>query len=320
MHAAVLHTLGKPPRFEEFPDPTPADGEVLVHVLAAALKPVDKQMASGSHYGSPRKLPAICGTDGVGRLNDGSRVFFAAARRPHGAMAQKSVAPRTWCFPVPAAIDDITAAALVNPGMSAWLTLTGRAQIEPGESVLILGATGITGTFAVQIAKLRGAGRIIAAGRNEQALSALRNLGADATIQLDKPGQDLTEAFVREAGDTGFNLIVDYLWGPPTEALLAAITRADMNAKSSRIRLVEVGESAGPSISLNAAALRSSGLEILGAGTGSVPSRDVILDAYNQLMDLATGGRLHIDTQRVPLSEVEDAWERQVRQRVVLIP
>ena len=320
MHAAVLHTLGKPPRFEEFADPTPGDGETLISVLATAVKPVDKQMASGSHYGSPRELPVICGTDGVGRMDDGTRVFFAAARRPYGAMAQQSVAPRGWCLPVPAAIDDVTAAALVNPGMSAWLTLTGRAQIEPGESVLILGATGITGTLAVQIAKLRGAGRIIAAGRNEQALSALRNLGADATIQLDKPGQDLTEAFAREAGEKGFNLIIDYLWGPPTEALLAAITRSDMSTKSSRIRLVEVGESAGPSISLNAAALRSSGLEILGAGTGSVPSRDVILDAYNQLMELAAAGRLHANTQPVPLSEVEDAWERQLRQRIVLIP
>jgi NADPH2:quinone reductase len=320
MKAAVLSTLGIPPRFDEFPNPTPGDGEAFVSVLAAALKPVDKQMASGSHYGSPRKLPVICGTDGVGRFNDGTRVFFAAARRPYGAMAQRSVAPRAWCFPVPAAIDDATAAALVNPGMSAWLTLTGRAQLAPGESVLILGATGITGTLAVQIAKLRGAGRIVAAGRNEQALNALRNLGADATIQLDKPGQDLAEAFVREAGNAGFNLIIDYLWGPPTEALLAAITRSDMSAKSSRIRLVQVGESAGPSISLSAAALRSSGLEIIGAGTGSVPSGDVILQAYNQLMDLAATGRLHIDTQRVPLSEVEDAWERQVRHRIVLIP
>jgi NADPH:quinone reductase-like Zn-dependent oxidoreductase len=320
MQAAVLNTLGKPPRFDQFPEPTAGEGEVLVNVLAAALKPVDKQMASGAHYGSPRKLPIVCGTDGVGRLDDGTRVFFAAARRPYGAMAQRSVAPRSWCFPVPAAIDDVTAAALVNPGMSAWLTLTGRAQIAPGESVLILGATGITGKLAVQIAKLRGAGRIVAAGRNEQALSALCSMGADSTIQLSTPTQDLTDAFVREAGETGFNLVIDYLWGPPTEALLAAITRADMSAKSSRVRLVEVGESAGPSISLSAAALRSSGLEILGAGTGSVPSRDVILDAYNQLMDLAAAGHLLIDTQQVPLSEVEDAWERQVRDRIVLVP
>ena len=320
MQGAVLHTLGKPPRFGEFPDPTTGEDEVIVKVLAAALKPVDKQMASGSHYGSPRKLPVICGTDGVGRLDDGTRVFFAAARRPYGAMAQRSVAPRSWCLHIPAAIDDVTAAALVNPGMSAWLTLTGRARLEPGETVLILGATGITGTLAVQIAKLRGAGRIVAAGRNEQALITLRNRGADATIQLDKPGQDLTEAFAREAGDSGFNLIIDYLWGPPTEALLVAMTRPDMSAKSSRVRLVQVGESAGPSISLSAAALRSSGLEILGAGTGSIPSRDVILDAYNQLMALAAAGRFHIDTHRVPLSEVEDAWGREVRQRIVLIP
>jgi len=77
MHAAVLHALGKPPRFEEFPDPTPGEGEVLINVSAAALKPVDKQMAAGTHYASPREFPVVCGMDGVGRLGDGTRVFSA---------------------------------------------------------------------------------------------------------------------------------------------------------------------------------------------------------------------------------------------------
>src|SRR6266567_1494241 len=77
MHAAVLHALGKPPRFEEFPDPTPGEGEVLIHVCAAALKPVDKQLAGGKHYASPREFPVVCGADGVGRLGDGTRMFFA---------------------------------------------------------------------------------------------------------------------------------------------------------------------------------------------------------------------------------------------------
>ncbi len=86
MHAAVLHALGKPPRFGEFPDPTPGEGEVLINVSAAALKPVDKQMAAGTHYASPREFPVVCGMDGVGRLEDGTRVFFGGARRPYGAM------------------------------------------------------------------------------------------------------------------------------------------------------------------------------------------------------------------------------------------
>jgi NADPH2:quinone reductase len=185
MNAAVLHTLGKPPRFEQFPDPDPGENEAIVHVRAAALKPVDKQIAGGSHYASPRELPVVCGIDGVGFLDDGTRVFFGGPRRPYGAMAQRTVVRRSQCFPVPEGVADDTAAALPNPGVSAWLSLHYRAKLVAGETVLILGATGVTGKLAVQIAKLLGAGRVIAAGRNEQVLSALHNLGADATIRLD---------------------------------------------------------------------------------------------------------------------------------------
>ena len=129
MNGAVLHTLGKPPRFEAFPDPTPADGEVLVHVRAAALKSVDKQMAAGTHYASPRELPVVCGADGMGRLEDGARVFFGGPRRPYGAMAERTVVRRVQCFPVPDEVDDDTAAAIPNPGVSAWLSLKHRAKL-----------------------------------------------------------------------------------------------------------------------------------------------------------------------------------------------
>jgi NADPH:quinone reductase-like Zn-dependent oxidoreductase len=82
MGAAVLYTLGKPPRYEQFPEPTAGDGEVIVQVHAASPKPIDKQLASVSHYASPRDLPHVCGTDGVGHLSDGQRVFFGGARAP----------------------------------------------------------------------------------------------------------------------------------------------------------------------------------------------------------------------------------------------
>ena len=272
MNAAVLHMLGKPPRCEPFPDPTPDAGEVLVNVRAAALKPVDRQMASGSHYASFRKLPVVCGTDGAGVLEDNTRVFFGMPRAPYGAMAQRTVVARPRCFPLPPEIDDVTAAAVLNPGLSAWGALAWRAQLAAGETVLILGATGVTGKLAIQTAKLLGASRVVAAGRNPQILASLHELGADATISLDQPGQHLIEAFVREAGETGFDVIIDYVWGPPTEALLAAITRKDMKPSLARTRLVQVGEGAGPTISLPAAALRSSRLEMLGAGTGNAPT------------------------------------------------
>jgi NADPH:quinone reductase-like Zn-dependent oxidoreductase len=322
MKAAVLHAFNAPPRFEQFSEPVAAANETIVQVRAAALKPIDKQMASGSHYGARRELPVVCGMDGVGCLADGTRVFFARPRSPYGSMAERTIVSPSHCFPIPDNIDDDIAAAVINPGLSAWGALAWRAQVAVGETVLILGATGVTGKLAVQTAKLLGAGRVIAAGRNEQVLNTLHDLGADTTICLDKPGQDLTETFAREAGDAGFDVIIDYLWGAPTEALLAAIERRDLNPSSTRIRLIEVGESAGPTISLPAAALRSSRLEILGAGSGNATASPVVwLEAIHNLMSNVASGKLRIDTDRVPLCEVGDAWQRdQHGRRTVIIP
>jgi NADPH2:quinone reductase len=322
MNAAVLHTINQPPHFAHFPEPVAEENEVIVHVRAAALKPIDKQMASGSHYAAYGKLPVVCGVDGVGRLEDGTRVFFGGPRSPYGSMAERTVVSRARCFPIPDNVNDEIAAAAVNPGLSAWGALVWRAQLAPGETVLILGATGVTGKLAIQMAKLLGARRVIAAGRNEEVLHTLHDLGADATIRLGEPGQDLAEVFAREAGENGFDVIIDYLWGPPTEALLAALARRDLKPASSRVRLVEVGESGGPAVSLAAAVLRSSRLEILGAGSGNAAaSPEIWIEAVRQLMSNIGCGTLRIDTERVPLGEVEHAWHRDQRgRRTVIIP
>ena len=322
MNAAVLHTLGQPPRCEQFPDPVPGAGEVLVEVRAAALKPVDKQMAGGAHYASYRTFPAVCGTDGAGTLEDGTRVFFGMPRAPYGAMAQRTVVARPRCFSLPPQIDDDTAAAVLNPGLSAWGALVWRAQLAAGETVLILGATGVTGKLATQTAKLLGAKRVVAAGRNQRILASLHDLGADATIPLEQPHPDLVASFAREAGETGFDVILDYVWGPPTEALLAAVARKDMRPSATRTRLVQVGESAGSTVSLPAAVLRSTRLEILGAGTGSAPTApETWLEAMRQLLDRVAQGKLRIETERVPLAEVETAWQREQQgRRLVIVP
>ena len=321
MKAAVLHARGETPRFEDFPDPQPGQDEVLVHVTAASLKNIDKALASGSHYGSDGQLPTVCGVDGVGVLEDGTRVFCGGSRRPYGMMATLSVVPRTWCVPVPEGVDDCVAAALPNPALSSWLPLTWRAQLKRGETVLVLGATGVAGKLAVQIAKHLGAGRVVAAGRNERILHTLASLGADATIALNQSDEDLALAFSREALRGHFAIVLDYVWGHPTEVLLAALTGHDVRAESRGVRLIEIGEMAGPTISLSAAALRSSGIEISGGGGGSVP-HSVIFDAFPKVWALAASGQLHIDTERVPLADVESAWRRNdlPGRRLVIIP
>ena len=321
MKAAVLHTLGKSPRFEDFPDPDPRSGEARIRVKAASLKNIDRAMANGSHYNSHTELPVVCGIDGVGILDDGTRVFCGGSRPPYGMMAEYTVVPRGWCLPIPDGVDDVTAAALPNPALSSWLPLVWRAQIKPGETVLILGATGVAGKLAIQIARHLGAERVVAAGRNEQILKTLADLGADAIIALDQPDQQLTADFVREATHRRFDIILDYVWGHPTEVLLAALTGHNLKAESSRIRLVEIGEMAGPTISLSAAALRSSGLELYGSGGGSVP-HTAIFDTFPQLWALAAAGKLRIETEPVALADIERVWLRhdQGGRRVVIIP
>ena len=320
MHAAVLHKFGTVPRYEQFPEPVihDKDNDAIVHVHAASLKPVDRQMVSGAHFASRGELPRVCGIDGVGHLDGGRRVFFGGPRPPHGAMAERTVVPRAFTFPIPENVDDAVAAALPNPGVSAWLSLAYRAKLMAGENVLILGATGITGKLAVRIAKLLGAARVVAAGRNQEVLNTLAELGADATISLAVGSAELTDAFLREAGQSGFQVVIDYVWGTPAEAFLAAITRKEFAAIHCETRFVQVGESAAPTITLPAAVLRSTAVTIL--GTAGIPPRDVLVEVFQQVMAHAATGNLHIDTEKVPLAEIENAWLRdQARSRLVMM-
>jgi NADPH2:quinone reductase len=152
-------------------------------------------------------------------------------------------------------------------------------------------------------------------------LTTLRDLGADATVALDLPDRELTDAFIREAGPTGFDVVLDYVWGHPTEVLLEVLTRHDVKGAASRTRLVEIGEMAGPTITISAAALRSSGLELYGSGGGSVAPQ-AILEAFPQVWALAIAGKLRINTEPIPLADVEDAWQRRDLdgRRLVILP
>ena len=216
-------------------------------------------------------------------------------------------------------MSDEFAASIVNPGVSAWLALAFRAKLAPGENVVVVGATGVAGKLAVMIAKLLGAGRVVAAGRNQQILNSLHNFGADATVRLGRPAEDVQKSFIQEARQSGFHVVIDYLWGQPTEVFLSAITTREFEAIGTEVRLVQVGETAGPVISLPAAVLRSTALTIL--GTAGIPTRSVLTDALQQVMTHAATGKLHVDTVRVPLASVEAAWEQAPQgRRIVIVP
>jgi NADPH2:quinone reductase len=307
MKAAVVRAFDVPPSYATFPDPTPEDGEHAVTVTAAGLHRIVKSLANGTHYGSTGELPFVPGVDGVGRLDDGTRVYFGGARDPWGTFAERVCAPSAMCIPLPDGLDDATAAGIANPAMSSWVALTARAQFVAGESVLILGATGIAGQLAVQIAKRLGARRVIAAGRNPQALDKLKTLGADAVISLDQDQPALIDAFRAEYAGAGIDIVLDYLWGQPAEAALQAISQKGLRKAASRVRFVQIGSTAGNAISLPAATLRSSGLELLGSGFGSA-SLDQIKTAIAEFFQAASTQPFEFAVQAAPLSQVESLW------------
>lgn len=320
MKAAVVSSFSRPPRYEEFSDPAPSDGEVLVHVAAAGLHPIVKALANGSHYGSTGELPFVAGVDGAGRLEDGTRVFFGGVRDPFGTMAERAVVPQAMCLPVPDSLDDVTMAAMMNPGMSSWAALAGRADFVAGESVLILGATGIAGHLAVQIAKRLGARRVVAAGRNPEALAEAKAMGADATISLTQDREALVTALREEILGNGMDVVLDYVWGSVAEAALAAIAQRGLSHKARRIRYVQIGSSAAPTIALPAATLRSSGLELLGSGFGSV-SMEKLFAAVAAFVKSASERPFVVEAVAAPLRDVERLWNTpDQRGRVVFQP
>jgi NADPH:quinone reductase-like Zn-dependent oxidoreductase len=308
MKAAMVQSFGNPPRYGNFREPSAADeNQVVVKVRAAALSNLVKGQASGTHYSANTQLPFVPGYDGVGALPDGRRAYFFGPPAPFGAMAELSLAAPTRTILLPDGVDDVTAAALGNPGLASWGSLLGRAKLQPGESVLVNGATGVAGQQAIQVAKVLGARQVIATGRDEAGLERLRALGADETIWLQQPGEALTAAV--RAAIQSVDVVLDYLWGPTAEMLLEAAKGHGAPEGERRIRYVQIGSIGGETISLQGGALRSSGVELMGSGLGSL-SAAMIVESLRRMYEVAASTGLKIETEAVPLSEVETAWGR----------
>jgi len=319
MNAAVVRAFDTPPVYTTFDDPIPQPGEKLVQVRAAGLHQIVRGIAAGSHYSSLGKLPFIAGIDGAGVLEDGTRIYFGGARFPYGTMCEQTVIGDLMVIPLPEAIEDAFAAGVANPGMSSWVALD-RGRFTAGESVLILGATGTAGKLAAQIAKARGARRVVAAGRNPEALERLKTLGADSVISLVQEPEALVAAFRAEFAGGGVDVILDYLWGPPAESVLSAIAQKGTIKSGTRVRMVQIGGLAGHSISLPASTLRSANLEILGSGFGSA-SMDDIRRGITEFFSLCAAKKFEFAYKTAPLSEVETLWNAKGDgERLVFVP
>jgi NADPH:quinone reductase-like Zn-dependent oxidoreductase len=304
MKAAIVRGAGQTPVYDDFEEPAVSPGENRVRVTAAALSPFVKSRASGKHYSSSVRFPLVAGVDGVGHLDDGRRVYFILPTAPYGSLAEETVVPSAQCLPLPEEVDDVTAAAIANPGVSSWAAYVERAKLKAGETVLINGATGTAGRLAVHVAMYLGAGKIIATGRNVEVLHSLVALGANVTIPLGQNGAALEDSFAEQFA-AGVDVVIDYLWGERAEVLLKAAAKAGTGAAP--IRFVQVGAASGSDITLPAAVLRSSPIELMGSGLGSVPN-DRLIHCIGELLKATGASGFKIATKVVPLSEVTSAW------------
>jgi NADPH:quinone reductase-like Zn-dependent oxidoreductase len=312
MKAAVLHQLGGAPKYEDFPDPVPGEDQLLMHVKAAAVKNIDKLRAGGKHYASYSALPAVVGIDAVGTLADGTRIY---AQGVGGTIAEKTLVRRGNYVVLPEGLDDIKAAALPNAIYGSVMALLFRAGMKKGEVVLINGATSVTGQLAVQAARHYGSSKIIVTGRNETILEELKGMGATEIISLKQEDQIITNRLKELHSIKPIDIVIDYLWGNPVKLIINALKGSGVNHFSTRVRIVSVGSEAGRDIILESDTLRSSAIEILGSGIGSLSQNDLKKfgsEVLPEMFMLEAEGKLKIQTETADLKDIESAWQKNI--------
>ena len=284
MKALVSH-FKESPQWAEFTEPKAESDEVIVNVSAVALTNLVKSQSNGTHYSvKGDSVPFVPGDEGVGRMENGQRVFFFSKRKPFGSMAEKTVVKKDFLVPLPDDLDDVSAASISNPAMSSWAALTRRTLIKPGETVLINGATGVSGQMAIRIAKHLGAGRVFVNGRKASNPDRLTALGADEVLLLDDDFNKSIAAVINEV-----SIVLDYLWGESAESIITAVG----NTHSERpIRYVQIGTIAGTTINMPAFPLRASGLIMMGTGLGSITNLE-LLQVIKEALHVAKKNRLN---------------------------
>jgi NADPH:quinone reductase-like Zn-dependent oxidoreductase len=299
--AAVVTAYGKAPEYLDFPDPQPSGPhEIVVEVLAAGLHPRVRMQASGSHYtSSDADLPFVPGIDGVGRGPDGRSWYFMSLSGRHGSLASRAVIDTRHSIALPDDADPVSVAATLNCAIASWLALQRRIAFVPGQNVMVLGATGGTGRMAVEVARQLAAGQVIAVGRDPVRLAALP--GATTTALISDP-----ETIGRIG--TEIDVVLDFLWGEPATAVMAALIsgRAD---PAQPLVWINLGEMAGARASLPAGVLRSSRLQLIGSGQGSLSGTEMAGEISSVAASIAQG-TFAVEPDPTSLRDVERAWSR----------
>jgi NADPH2:quinone reductase len=300
MRAAVISELGKSPEIADRPEPS---GEAIYEISAVALNPIDINVGAGRYFAGHPELPYVPGCEGVGRAPDGTRVYLFSdglGLSRDGLLAERGAARADLGIPLPDDVSDEIAAACGIAGMAGWMAVAWRAPVRTDDRVLVLGATSTVGLVATQAAKLLGAQRVVAVGRNVERLKRAAELGADVTVNLDE--DDLVAAFKEAASGNGPTHVVDTLWGPPVVAAIQAAAPG--------YRVVQLGQSAAPEATLTSATIRGKMGEIYGYTDFAVAAH-TFREQYLRLVGHAAAGEIVFDIETYSFERVAEAWERQ---------
>ena len=310
MPAAIVDRPGAEPRITRVPVPARVRGTTLIEVAAAPLNPLDLVVASGSFHSARHEEPYTPGSECVGTVLDsgsypaGTWVYAECHPSPAapGSFATRVVVADDDVLPLPDGVDPVLAAAVGNSGTAAFIALVDDAALRPGQTVLVLGATGAVGQLAVQIARRHGAGRIVGVGRDQAALARLPDLGADAVVDLrPEEGEDeLANRLLAAAGPV--DVVLDGLFGVPFQAALRVC--------APRAHVVNIGNVAGAIAQLPAGLLRGQQITVSGFAGLHTPLRDK-RTALDWLWARLIRDDLRIGVRTFCLDELPSAWRAQ---------
>ncbi|OLN81338.1 Protein indc11-like protein 2 [Colletotrichum chlorophyti] len=305
MHAALINSWGSPPTYTTVPElPPPSETQIRLRVLAAGAHRLVLARASGKHY-TASTLPHLPGADGVGEdPTTGQRYYFAAFAT--GSFIEFVNIERNLVAPMPQGADPVTVAAFTNPVMSSWMALSARAAgQESGFSVAILGVTSASGRVAVDVARAKGARRVVGIARNA---AALAEMDLDERVVLGVAG----ETDWSKLGEV--DVVLDYVFGDAAVELLKALPKSERE-----VQFVHIGSlSGGDDMSLPGAVLRGKRIAVRGAGPGSWTMEEYAKELAEMVN--VTAGLERKDVNVIGFKDVEKGWsEAGGKKRVVFV-
>ncbi|MFC8454939.1 zinc-binding alcohol dehydrogenase family protein [Kitasatospora sp. NPDC057223] len=308
--AAIVDAPGAEPRLGTVVLPSRTAGTTLVAVVAAPLNPLDLVIASGTFHSARHEDPYVPGSECVGVVLDsdryplGSWVYAECHASPAtpGTFATQVLVADEDLLPLPEGLDPVRTAAVGNSGTAAFMPLIENAGLRPGETVLVLGATGAVGQLAIQVARRSGAGRVVGVARDRAALARLLPLGADAVVELraDEGADELAERLLAVTGPV--DVVLDGVYGTPLEAALQVC--------APRARVVNIGNPAGATARIPAGLLRGKQLTLSGFAGLHTPLRDK-QPALTWLWSALARDELQVEVRTFPLDELPSVWREQ---------